>query len=142
MICNLRMLNIGTRVCRHVTPGAVRLVDMMFLAEPDAMTRTALFAVIRDPILCRWRAVRIVTTRPGHPVARLFLADALRQGFELAGGAQVRLVFIGANVIPHIVVEIVARTELVQMPAWALNSDIPFEMTLHANCITLHCCPN
>ena len=114
---------------------AVRLLSVMLFAELNPVACQALRAIERNSFIRRDRAVRIMAAGARHRAARLFLAHALRQLFELAGGAHARLAVASEHVVANVVRQIIARAVLIHVFAGTLNRRIALEMALHANLV-------
>ena len=70
----------------------------------------------------------------GEGIARFELALALIERFELAGGAKIAR-GTGENKIMHVVLQIVARTKLIELVTGLANRYVAFQMALHADSI-------
>src|SRR5271157_4247375 len=126
------MGNVGAQVGGHVTRRAIRLVGVMLRTQPGVASQ-AFLAIKRNPLLGRWRTMRIVATHARHRRARLLLARALRQRLELTRRSQAGLALVRPDVIPNVVGEIVPGPELIQVLARSFNRSIALQVTLHAD---------
>jgi hypothetical protein len=106
---------------------------MVFGGECSAVTSETFSTVIRGALLCGRGEMRVMATHTRHGVACFFLAEALYEGFKLAVGTESGRTVSSQNVVPHEIVEEIARSKFASMVAGALDSDVPFKMTLHAN---------
>jgi hypothetical protein len=75
----------------------------------------------------------VMATQARHRIARLALANVLRQRFALVQGAQFLLAVEYIQVIVHIVRQILTGTKIRQVPARLLNRNVALQMARHAH---------
>jgi hypothetical protein len=123
---------------RHVADGAILLLNVMLGGKLIAMTIQTFCAIVRDAFGGLRRRVGVVASGAGERVARGAFANALRQGFELADGAQFLFSVTCEDVVAHELGEIVAGAKLIEVAAGLFDDGVAFEMTLHADGVASH----
>ena len=87
VIRDLGMSNVSAGGCWHVTKRAVRLISVVLGGEMSSVTGHAFSTEVGDTFFSGRLVVRIVAAGAGHGIPRLFLAHALRHGFDLTRSA-------------------------------------------------------
>src|SRR5258708_10413548 len=133
MVGHLGVRDVRAQRRRHVTSRTVRLLRVMLEAKGRTVAGQAFPTIVRRSLMLSGMVVRIVTTDTGHRIARFNLAFALPQSFKLAVGPQSRSLGSRKNVMADVIVENLARTEIVGVAPGALHFRPAFQIALHAN---------